>query len=420
MCDTNAGLPHTAITTWDGFVYQGKIAIYHVLELLEDPATSSGYDLQLDSLEDFAILDGNTIISLHQVKAKKSQNYNTYQEAFVKLSEKAIKCGCGYARFHIAREIIDKTPLEIATTHPPVKLYSYENGHCCGVNEIDQKIEENIKALLIILYPNDNFKHSDDYAHKARNYLDQIVLKQVLKIHGIVHDNLLNDREAAYTQTIPFSEFHEILNDDLNQRGIGEDYYFYILLNNFNQYYQEYCIDDEKITEDELKKLSHCMWEIDKLKQPEMIQFIRNIMPHRDFKFDSLSDYKDSTFTKVEIQNAFLSILHKLRQPEFASKQFFHWNVDGNSFGPTTIHWGSSQTTKVCKDIVENASATDLEIMFEGSNLITTDINVKSISDKVPVLLGTPESEEKEEHRISKWKTVSLISLNNAEEIIND
>ena len=66
------GLPHTAITTWSGFIYQGKIALFYALKLLcDDLNTCSNYRLQLDSLEDFAFLDGSSIVSMHQVKAKK-------------------------------------------------------------------------------------------------------------------------------------------------------------------------------------------------------------------------------------------------------------------------------------------------------------------------------------------------------------
>ncbi len=73
MCEESAEekSPHTAITSWSGFVYQGKVALYHSLKLiLEDIQGCSNYKLQLDSLEDFAILDeDDNPISLHQVNA---------------------------------------------------------------------------------------------------------------------------------------------------------------------------------------------------------------------------------------------------------------------------------------------------------------------------------------------------------------
>jgi hypothetical protein len=49
--------PHTAITTWSGFIYQGKVAIYHVLQLIVNMKDGDELVLQLDSLDDFSILD---------------------------------------------------------------------------------------------------------------------------------------------------------------------------------------------------------------------------------------------------------------------------------------------------------------------------------------------------------------------------
>lgn len=420
MPDRNTGYPHTAITPWGGFLYQGKVAIYHVVHLMENSGACTGYTLQLDSLEDFTILDGaGSIISLHQVKAKKSQYYSTYKEAFEKLTRNANDQGCNNAQFHLAQEITDKTVQEISTSHSPVAIYKYGQDHWCPVDQIDLKIEEKLKVLLANLFSDYNSNQSDEYVRKARSYLDQIVLKQVLKIHGIVHAKLQSDRQAAYTQTIPFSEFQTILHDDLTQKDRGEDYYFYVLLHDFHKYYQEYCIEEEP-TEDESKKLSHCMMQIGRLTKTEMKQFIRNIMPHRQFKFNDLSDYKDGSFNKDEIQEAFLSILQQLRQPEFRSEAFFHWHAEGKSFAPTTIHKGRPLARKVCKDIVRNALDTDLDVMFEGCNLITVDIDVESITDEVFKLIRTPEYDSREDNRISMWKAVSLISLNNAKEIIND
>jgi len=403
--------PHTAITTWSGFIYQGKVAIYHVLQLLKALGGCSDYVLQLDSLEDFAILKNGVIESMHQVKALKSQNYNTYKGALEQLKEKAISTNCDKAYLHVAKEITDKNTTDIQTIHSPVKIYPYDAVHWCHVDEIDLKIGEEIKKLLVSLWPNDTSKHSNDYVSKAKSYLDQIVLRQVLKIHGIVHKNLMSDRQAAYTQTVSFSEFLSVLTDDLSQKELGEEYYFYVLLNDLHRYYQDYCIEnDNQLTEDEKKKLSSYMLAIEKLDYQSMLQFIRNIIPHREFKFDSLSDYKDSTFNKDEIQEAFLVALHKLNETVLAPGFFFQWKKGEKSFSPTTINKGSSLAANICNKIIRNALKTDLDIMFERSTLITTDIDVPSITDNAYELIETLKSD----NRITKWKTVSLIPLREA------
>ena len=121
MSDTK---PNTAITTWSGFIYQGKVAIYHTLKILLGNLYSDN-DLQLDAFEDFAILNNKKTISMHQVKAKKSTYYSAYKDAFIKLNDKSIDCID--LNFHIAKNIHDKTVEEIEKLHPKIKIYRYED-----------------------------------------------------------------------------------------------------------------------------------------------------------------------------------------------------------------------------------------------------------------------------------------------------
>lgn len=415
------GCPHSAITTWSGFIYQGKVAIYHVLHLLNELDDYDGLVLQLDSLEDFSILNGaDKIISLHQVKAKKTQYYSGYEADIIKLKGKACEYNCNNTKFHLAREITDKTNQDIATSHSPVEIYNYGQNSWCAVDEIDQEIEDRIKSLLVTLFPGDNCKVAGGYLRKARGYLDQIILKKVLKIHRIVHDGVMSDCDAAYTQKVAFTEFVDILQKDLDQEGLNEKYYYYLLLDYFFRYYQEYCIEHEDLSGDDLKKLSLCMKEIASLSKEEMIQFISSIMPHREFKFNSLRDFKDNVFDKDGIQDEFLTILNELRQPELKPESYFHWHVEQSSYSPTVINKGVSQAGNVCRGIIKNALSTDLDIMFEGCNLITTDINVESITEEAPDLIRGVDSDGRENDRISRWKKVSLVSLSCAKEVIND
>lgn len=407
--------PHTAVTTWSGFIYQGKVALYHTLTIIND---NPEYQLQLDSLEDFAILDNaGELISVHQVKALKSQNFSSYKAAFKQLKEKSDRYGCEDANFHVAREITDETTAQINDYSSPVTIYPYGADTYCAVNEIDYKIETELKKILAIFFEGDPSKQTDDYVIRTRGYLDQIILKKVLAIHRIVHENLMSDREAAYSQVILFRDLIEILQQDLNQENLGDDYYYYQLLNDFHRYYQEYCIDNEaELTEEELKKLSLSMKDIGGLDKEEMVQFIRGILPHREFKFKSLQDYKDHAFDKEGIQQAFLTILHELKEPEYC----IGWNVNEETYSPTTINTGQRQKSDICRRIIENVKNTDLVLMFEGRNLITTDIDVDSIFDAAPKVTHDRETENLEHDRIIKGKKLSLICLDNAKGIIND
>lgn len=412
--------PHTAITSWSGFIYQGKVALYHVLCLLEKKQEFGLHKLQLDSLDDFSILDADSkIISIHQVKAKKSQYYSSYEGDIIGTKTKAINYNCEQAFFHTARKINDKTPDDIALDEAPVELYQYNDKYHCGVDEIDSQIEEQLKKL----WQGQDSKKNDAYAKIARQHLDQIILKQVLAIHGIVHEGTQSDRNAAYTETIEFAKFIELIDHiDLNQIGQDKEYWFYVILNDIHQYYQEYLMNEEVIPECEAEKLAGYMNAIRKLDKEKILNFIRNITPHRKGTINSLKDYKDETFNKDEFHNAFLRILRDLKQTNINEKGLLQWQKEGASYFPTAISSGASSLTNVCAKIVENFYKDDLEIFYERSTFITSDIDVPSIIDAAPKVLSTEgmADAKNDENRILKLKKVALISINKASEEIND
>lgn len=415
-------LPHSAIASWSGFLYQGKVALYHVLKLISTNSQHySDHALQLDSLDDFAILRNDTIVSIHQVKAKKSQNISTYRDSINLLKERAESTGCNNAFFHMAREITDADIPSIEGEFSPVKIYKYKNDRfCCGLHDIDSKIEEAIKEYFIINISGDTWRQTPDYLRKTRCLLDQIIIRKVIQIHSLIHQNHQAARQVAYQQRVQFSKIVDVLNADLNLTGIDSEYYFYLILNDLNRYYQEFCF---KIEPDQAgsQKLSHYMNTIQNLDKSHMVKFLQYIMPHRSFKFNSLEDYKDSTLIKEEIQDAFLKILNELKKAEFhTDKNIFYWNATNCShFFPTTINVGQSHSGRICQRVIENSLNTDLEVMYENSNLITTDLNVDSVLDEANRVVE-PENGQIRDSKITNWKTVAFVRLENAKGIIND
>lgn len=76
--------PHTAISSCSGYIYQGKVALMHCMKLFENIGINARrLKLEIESLDDFAIKnEDNTYLSMHQVKAKKSQRFSSYRGAF--------------------------------------------------------------------------------------------------------------------------------------------------------------------------------------------------------------------------------------------------------------------------------------------------------------------------------------------------
>lgn len=64
--------PISAINSWEGYKYQGNIALYvtlsYIKEILSKQETLDGYEVQIEGEEDFALLKNGQYKSLHQVK----------------------------------------------------------------------------------------------------------------------------------------------------------------------------------------------------------------------------------------------------------------------------------------------------------------------------------------------------------------
>lgn len=422
MQNSNTNYPDTAISTWSGFLYQGKVAIYHVLKLIFEKDDYSDYKLQLDSLDDFAILNkDNNAKSLHQVKALKSNRFSSYKKAFVNLNAKDSSNGTEYY-FHTATEITDKTKDEIQSEYTPVKLYEYEgNQYNCPLDKIDYEIKNLIKSIYEKEFPDQNYRCSDDYLTKTLNYLDEIVIKQVIKIHEIIHKNLQSETQAAYTQTINFSEFNNILNLDLNQTDLGKDYYLYMVIKDLHRYYQEFCFDNQNsLSEEKGVLLSSYMLNVEFLDTDCIVRFIKNIIPDRVFRFETLSDYRDNTPGMNGIKRGLLKILSKLCESTYSKNyNYYYWNSQGKIYMPTTITDGDSNASDVCLGIVKNALNGNLETMNEGDCLITTDIVVDSILNQVPTVTSNYIEQKEQACHICKWKKISLVRLEDVERIIN-
>ncbi|GFZ62406.1 hypothetical protein PSE10A_49170 [Pseudomonas amygdali pv. eriobotryae] len=77
--------PNSAISSWSGFVYQGKVALYYSLKLLTEGVRD--FELQLDSTDDFAIYKDGKLLSAHQVKAKVGSTRGSYTSALKSLQK---------------------------------------------------------------------------------------------------------------------------------------------------------------------------------------------------------------------------------------------------------------------------------------------------------------------------------------------
>lgn len=424
-------LPHTAIPSWSGFIYQGKVAVYHLLTLLcEDK--DRDFSLQLDSLEDFAVLTGrNEIVSMHQVKALGEGGISSYKDkngrnAFEKLKENARNRNCSNAFFHLAHKIMDKSEKDIETEYGPVKIYKYCNGSCeCPPDQIDFRIEEQIRSLFLQYFSSEGWRNNSEYLKKTRIFICEIISEKVLQIHAKGQRVTGNMNAVANKEVISFAQIASILNDDLND--INEERYFLCLIRqDFCSYYEEFLKRElYGSNSDSLSKISEYMLKIESFDENTLIEFIKNICPHRKSEFKSLRQYKDC-IDKDGIRDGFLKILKQLKKTQFNNdKNTYIWEVNSSRYYPTSIIHGGKSSADVCRSILENAKENDLGLMFERDNLITISMDVDSVLNEVPDVVDLINSISasgdipKESTRITRWKNVALVSLSEAEGVIN-
>ncbi len=121
-----------ASASWNGYTYQGKVALLAVLEKickLKDTQNIdlkcelAKYSLELEWIEDFALVCDNEYLTIHQVKNKDKTNIKDYSEALANLAEK-----------------LDKNPnIQSAYLHSKNKI---------GVKDWGKEIKCNLQAYI--------------------------------------------------------------------------------------------------------------------------------------------------------------------------------------------------------------------------------------------------------------------------------
>lgn len=208
-------LPHSAISSWGGFAYQGKVALYHSIYLLCNKSflgkSLTTFSLQLDSTDDFAIYDKTTVISAHQVKAKVSSYRSTFAEALEKSSAITKDCDENTIRyFHIANEI-DSTLDYAGSNGTIVKFYHYGIDAYCKLEHIENLTKEKIKLYLT----NNSLPCTEKLIDKKYCHLSEFITSKVVEIHDAIHKGQ-SQNFAAYTKTILSCDLEKIINTDFN------------------------------------------------------------------------------------------------------------------------------------------------------------------------------------------------------------
>lgn len=425
--------PHTAISTWSGFVYQGKLALYHCLEMM-----SSNYDanrnlkLQLESQDDFAIFRDQQCLSIHQVKAYKEQRFSAYSESITTQRDNARQRRIPLAYFHVARSITN-LPATFNADYDPVRIYTYPiqpdvNGNTsqsfCPLNEVDRFIQDKLINLLTGVARQPRWKTS--VVDMIQHLLEAIVNAKVIIIHSLIHESTRNQRIIASNEFINFSELYEIIEAE-DYGSNNEEFFLNRLQIDIGTYYQDFCELHDDLSQAACLKLDDYLASIVALDIEGMKTFLRATMPHKKGRFNTLSEFKDQSLDRDSMRLGMFTIFWKLVQATHnnGSDVTFSWLDNGLFYYPTGIHHAAEHQDSICHDIMQQALNEDVECLFECGALVTSSIDRASISN---VLVGvdatedidTVEYEQLRANRIGNYKKIAMVSLNNVPESLKD
>ncbi|UCH96169.1 MAG: hypothetical protein JSV88_04745 [Candidatus Aminicenantes bacterium] len=100
---------HDAIPSWFGYVYQGKVALYYALTVINKRLDNGGsfkdYSLEVEWMEDFSIKKRDKYQSIHQVKAYKNSTPGRYKSAIEGIIQKLKKFPNAEGYLHTWKDI---------------------------------------------------------------------------------------------------------------------------------------------------------------------------------------------------------------------------------------------------------------------------------------------------------------------------
>ena len=215
--EDNEQYPASAISSWSGFVYQGKIALYHSLKLILDGDLD--FELQLDSSDDFAIYKNGKLQTAHQVKAKVGKYRSYYSSALEKstlIEHDKIKGTTRY--FHVSVQL-KNTDDHKGASGETVKFYRYGDKFHCGLGEIEGLTKE----LIMKLCEKQSIHFSSNLINFNYCLLSEKISTKAVHNHKLNQVDGLSENKAAYEGRIKATE---ILEDLLNQNPYQDrDYY---------------------------------------------------------------------------------------------------------------------------------------------------------------------------------------------------
>ncbi len=417
----------SAIPSWSGFVYQGKVALYHALSLLNCQDTRA-CSLKVESLDDFVIYDRSDIaLSLHQVKAINSARRSSYLDALKQVSAvNHDNLYNGYTRrfFHVAQPLDDYSdflPVDQQVRHKVV-FYSYCNKQqYVYVDEIDDLVEHQINQYLRAK----QLDTSSTSVSLKREKLEGLLAAKVNVAHR-KNQSGLTKFKAADSTPIFFSEIEKILNSELIDVDDESTILFrfrHHLLDKLScvlmDYEEENSIDSVCFVE-----LAGCYNAIAKMDSLTLKKLYFSKSPHSSkLELEGFGDAAAYRYADIIAELTGLHIKENILP-------HYYLNGEKGRYLPSVIELGGrSEKTNLnsLQKNIEGIKANPIvrHVLYEYENLIIKGMERQAfrLKDKTGInnkFTDMEEVQETEKSKITKMKNIRFISLKEAKNELRD
>ena len=391
---SQAKIENSALGSWAGYIYQGLCGIYHVLSLLlQDEQKYADHILNLDSYEDFSILDGcKKIVSLHQCKdEKRIKEYKSEQQKMVDKKNYLIEqgltdCNC-QVFFHNAHDIV---------LNSSIKLYNYHNKKSyCKASEILNLISE-----LIEKFP--SIKGSNTCILQSLCFIVESKVLDVQKKYFDSSNTKLRDLARSESE-IPFQSIIDIIETPS---------YLSIDVSKIPNYVRsKYVLKLNEILSDEIDsgfevdvdKIDHFINRLTLLSEQEILQLVQRINPHQD-----CSILNDDFLLSICSDERIESLYRQIQELDLLSENL-DWQTAKSRQTPTTlISTSPRENMRLCKRIYEMSP--NLNCLWEYDWLVG---NIHSKVDSIfqACNITTATGSEENSNNIFLQKKVGILTI---------
>lgn len=396
MLTISRKIGNSALGSWAGYIYQGLCGIYHVLSLLkEDMDKYRNYSLNIDSYEDFSILnDVNKVVSLHQCKDEKAiKDYKDEQSKMKQKLDYYISQGwvsdiCSLY-FHNAHEIsVDKD----------ITLYKYPDGNCyCLPDNIFSFIRDVVEELKPVN------QSSDVIVCSLSVLVDEVVLKVQSKYFSS-NKELLRDI-ARNEAMIPFQRVIDIVFCT-SVLSVDRKNIFSVIRNRLCLHLNSLVLGYQQEPDVDFEKINNFISQFHILDLDHVREFFKRINPHISFRSDWDFIMELGALEKATL---FSELLLDVKEP--LRNSTFDWQSGDKKLSPSTMFSTSTRMlNNLCRFIVQNSA--NLDCLREYDWLVgSVNESVASISHNANVFNKIAQDKNNSYESIFAVKDVGILSI---------